>query len=131
MILGTPRKARSGQAMLIAVLALGGAVLGATTIAGLLMAYQIRQTGDFANSAKAIFAADAGTEWALYMTYANSSTPMVSMGNGATVTVTCYDASGNVAACGDAAATQAVSRGFAVDAARAFLVTFNGTSTTP
>jgi hypothetical protein len=57
---------RSGQAMLIAVLSLGGAILGATTVAGLLTLYQIRATTDTANSAKAIFAADTGTEWALF-----------------------------------------------------------------
>ena len=48
--------------MILTVLALGGAVLGATTVAGLLMLYQLRQTSDMANSARAIFAADAGTE---------------------------------------------------------------------
>ena len=47
--------------MLLAVLTLGATMLGATTIAGLLMVYQIRQTTDFENSAKAVFAADAGT----------------------------------------------------------------------
>ena len=52
--------------MLIAVLTLGGAILGATTLAGLLMLYQIRATTDTENSAKAIFAADAGVNWALY-----------------------------------------------------------------
>ena len=46
--------------MLIAVLSLGGAILGATAVAGLLTLYQIRATTDTENSAKAIFAADAG-----------------------------------------------------------------------
>lgn len=57
---------RSGQAMLLSVLALGGTILGATTIAGLLTLYQIRQAGDLADSAKAVFAADAGIEYGLY-----------------------------------------------------------------
>jgi hypothetical protein len=52
--------------MLLTVLALGGTILGATTIAGLLTVYQIRQTSDIANSAKAFAAADAGIEWGLY-----------------------------------------------------------------
>lgn len=52
--------------MILTVLALGGAILGATTIAGLLMLYQIRQTTDLANSGKAVYAADAGIEWTLY-----------------------------------------------------------------
>lgn len=57
---------RSGQVMILTVMALGGAILGATTIAGLLMLYQIRQATDLANSGKAIYAADAGIEWTLY-----------------------------------------------------------------
>src|SRR3989344_6115965 len=56
----------SGQVMLITVLALSGTILGATTIAGLLMLYQIRQSADIINSAKAVFAADSGLERALY-----------------------------------------------------------------
>ena len=55
-----------GQVMLITVLALSGTILGATTIAGLLTLYQIRQTTDFINSTKAIYAADSGLEWRLY-----------------------------------------------------------------
>ena len=61
-----PQPHSSGQAMILAVLALGGAILGATTIAGLLMTYQLRQVGDFSSSAKAIYAADAGVECGLY-----------------------------------------------------------------
>lgn len=57
---------RSGQAMLLTVIALGGTLLGATTIAGLLMLYQIRQSTDLKDSTKAIFAADAGLEMAGY-----------------------------------------------------------------
>jgi hypothetical protein len=113
--------------MLLAALALGGTILGATTIAGFLTAYQIRQATDFANSAKAVFAADAGTEWALYDFYVDSSTPMVSLGNGTTVSVACSDASGDETSCGDPNTAQAVSRGFAGDVARAFQVTFSGT----
>lgn len=55
-----------GQVMLITVLVLSGTLLTATTIAGLLMLYQIRQTTDVINSTKAVFAADAGMEWRLY-----------------------------------------------------------------
>lgn len=55
-----------GQVMLITVLALGGTILGATTIAGLMILYQLKQTNDLINSNKAIFAADSGIEWRLY-----------------------------------------------------------------
>jgi hypothetical protein len=110
--------------MLLAVLALGGAVLSATAIAGFLISYQIRETTDFTNSAKAIFAADAGAEWALFSHFANSSTPMLAFSNGATVTVACRDANGAAISCGDASAVSAVSKGFALDSARALLLTF-------
>lgn len=57
---------KSGQVLLMSVMMLGGILLSATAIAGLLMQYQIRQTNDAANSAKALFAADAGLEWESY-----------------------------------------------------------------
>jgi hypothetical protein len=55
-----------GQVMVLTVLSLGGTLLGVTAIAGLLMLFQIRQATDLGNSAKAIFAADTGIEWALF-----------------------------------------------------------------
>lgn len=66
---------RSGQAMLLAILALNGALIGATIIAGFLMVYQIRQATDGANSAQAIFAADAGVECGLYNYFKQGSPP--------------------------------------------------------
>ncbi len=48
--------------MLISVIILGGILLSAAGIAGLLTIYQIRAANDVVNSAKAIFAADAGIE---------------------------------------------------------------------
>ncbi|MEK7193241.1 MAG: hypothetical protein AAB652_00425 [Patescibacteria group bacterium] len=90
----------TGQAMILTVLALGGAILGATAIAGLLMVYQIRQSTDLGNSAKAIFAADTGSEWGLFQfscvndptkvcdAYGSTTIPFA---NGATVKVLCYD----------------------------------------
>ena len=102
--------------MLIAVLTLGGAILGATTLAGLLMLYQIRATTDTENSAKAIFAADAGVNWALYSYFdpplgVMPGTPMYQstdtsmLDNGATVIVKCSDANGNQVDCDNGNAT--------------------------
>ncbi len=108
--------------MLIAVVSLGSAILGATTIAGFLMVYQIRQSTDFVNSAKAIFAADAGIEWARYSYYQSASTTLLSFGNGATSTVTCDDGAGNTLPCSDGSSTEAISEGTAANAARAFLL---------
>jgi len=59
--------------MLLTVLVLSGTVLAVTTVAGILMVYQIRQTTNIVNSAKAIFAADTGLEWELYRLNKNSS----------------------------------------------------------
>ena len=120
------RDDREGQAMLLAVLTLGATMLGATTIAGLLMLYQIRQTSDFGNSAKAVFAADAGTEWAFYNYFQQSGQSGVSLpqfSNGATVMATCYDASGAVASCTASTSVEAITKGSAGNTKRAFLAT--------
>ena len=92
--------------MLLTVLALGGTVLGATTIAGLLTVYQIRQTTDLANSAKAISAADTGIEWGLYQFFKpdtsrslEGSGPVLT--NGASYTTVCLDAANNTVPCTD------------------------------
>jgi len=55
--------------MLLSVLLISSAVLGAATIAGLLVLFQLRQTADAESSAQAVFAADAGMERALYAKY--------------------------------------------------------------
>ncbi len=57
---------RGGQLMIVTVLILGGAILSASVIAGYLMTRNIRQTTLANDSAKAIFAADAGLERILY-----------------------------------------------------------------
>ena len=53
---------RNGQVMLMSVIMLGGILLSAAAIAGLLTVYQIRAANDVVNSAKAVFAADSGIE---------------------------------------------------------------------
>lgn len=68
--------------MLMTVLALSGTILGATTIAGLLMLYQIRQSTDIVNSTKAIFAADSGLEWRLYKFYKTDNQECLECPNG-------------------------------------------------
>ena len=99
---------RRGQVMLLTVLAISGTLLGATTIAGLLMVYQLRQSVDAGISARAIFAADSGLEWGLYkFFYPTSTIPVPEFINktqsGDGVTVTCYsDAQGaNPVGCED------------------------------
>ena len=79
----------SGQVMLLTVLALSGTILGATTIAGLLMLYQIRQSTDASNSTKAIYAADAGIEWELYRFFQEPNYPKPTFANQSDFDITC------------------------------------------
>ncbi len=89
---GKKNRKRSGQVMILTVLALGGTILGAATVASLLVVYQIRQSTDLANSARAIFAADTGIEWGLYNSITGQVASLPIFTNGASVNVNCYDA---------------------------------------
>lgn len=116
---------KKGQVMILSVLALGGTMLGATTIAGLLMVYQLRSTSDVANSAKAIFAADAGMEWMLYQFVKPSSTdaqPIFS--NGASFQVTCSDSSSRAVDCRNRSAVTFRSVGRSSNSYRALELSF-------
>lgn len=125
---------RQGQVMILTILALGGTLLGATTVAGLLTLYQIRNSTDLTNSAKAIFAADAGIEWALYKsTCANGGgqQPCAALeegefefSNDSKVKVTCQDAAGAVLDCTDPTVTSLRSVGTAGGSSRAFEASF-------
>ncbi len=52
--------------MILSVVMIGGVLLGASAIVGTLLVYQIRQSNNAIDSAKAFFAADAGIEWQSY-----------------------------------------------------------------
>ena len=86
--------------MILTILVLGGALLVGTTVAGLLVVYQIRQSTDLAGSAKAVFAADSGIEWGLYQFFIENS-PSPEFSNGASATVVCYTASRATVPCTD------------------------------
>lgn len=62
-------KRRNGQVMIISTVLIGGAMLAATAVAGLVMYYQIRQSNDAAQSTIAIFAADSGIQEGMYCYY--------------------------------------------------------------
>lgn len=79
--------------MLLTVLVIGGLLLGASSIAGLLMVYQIRQSSDVINSTKAIFAADTGIEWELYRMFKNPGYSKPIMTNEANFSTTVYGTS--------------------------------------
>ena len=55
-----------GQTMLLTVMLLSSAILGATSLAALLVLYQLRQATDAKASTQAIFAADSGIECVLF-----------------------------------------------------------------
>jgi hypothetical protein len=74
-------KKNNGQVMLFTVLTISALFLGVTAIAGVLMNYQLRQVTNIADAAKAIFAADAATERALFVVFrCNNDTPVVPVG---------------------------------------------------
>jgi len=67
---------QKGQMMLFTVMVLSGAILSATTLAALLVLFQLRQTSDVAASTRAIFAADTGIECAFYDRFRTTSLPL-------------------------------------------------------
>lgn len=122
---------RAGQVMILTVLALGGTILGATTIAGLLMLYQLRQSTDMANSARAIFAADAGMEKAFFDLFCGgdkTKTPCpaapVNFSNGESAVATCYDGNNAEVQCTDQGVRHIRAVGSGGTATRAFDATF-------
>lgn len=100
--------------MLVSILTLGAIMIGVTAIAGLLVLYQLRTSADVAGSAKAIFASDAGVDWALYEFLKSTSpdfqTPDVKFSNSASFSVACKNPSGP-ADCTDQTLSSIVSTG--------------------
>ena len=96
--------------MILISVMLGGLILSATAIAGLLMYLSLQQAGDSISSAAAFFAADAGVEQGLYCYFytltSNDLSPCqkqpVSLSNGAhaTSTVTRDPATGEIVSSG-------------------------------
>jgi hypothetical protein len=136
--------------MLIAVLSLGGAILGATTVAGLLTLYQIRATTNIADSAKAVFAADSGVGWAEFSHFCGVANPPrcsaqiasgtadyglpAFSGSGARMQTNCYvnsDTSGPTTTCSNASTSAAISSGIANGSERAFFLGFSNAPTFP
>ena len=126
-----PRK-REGQAMLLTILALGGTMLGATTIAGLLMIYQIRQATDLANSGKALFAADSGLEIELYRFFQDPMYPdPPGLVNGSAFLTSCIDSTGVATPCDATSTVHAIkSIGISANSQRAFLMFMQNATTT-
>lgn len=93
---------RSGQALLMTVVAIGAAMLATSVIAGLLMSYQIRGSTDIGNSQHAIAAADAGLECQMYDEFNGGTVSCsgIAFSNSAkVVNVTCTDSTDATVAC--------------------------------
>lgn len=105
---------RRGQVLLLAVLALGGTMIVVTAIAGFIMLFQIRQVGEVENSARAIFAADAGVECGLYNTRFPGGCPTsANLSNGARYEITVDQTAGTLLSRGiSGAAGRRVNRAF-------------------
>lgn len=56
----------SGQVMLLSIVIIGTSILVVSIVAGYLMVQRLRFSSNMADSAKAVFAADAGIECELY-----------------------------------------------------------------
>ena len=124
-----------GQAVLLVVFVIGGAMLGATTIAGFLTTIQLQQAGDSANSAKAIFAAEAGVNCALFNFNHSSTLPCgtdngngtreFSLSNLTSATFSCYKDTeftpSSIIECSNASSTLILSKGISGTVRRALL----------
>ena len=56
-----------GQVMLLAILLIGGSVIGLSSTASFMMLHRLRMASDIADSTRAVFAAESGIECASYL----------------------------------------------------------------
>ena len=98
--------------MLLTVLILTGTLITATALSGILISRSLRESGNIANSMKAIYAADTGVEYELYKALRDPSAAAPTMNNGSTFTTTALST------------TTIKSVGRAVNSVRAFEVNF-------
>lgn len=110
---------RRGQAILLTLLVIGGMLLAATTIAGLLVVFQLRQSSDVVNATKAIFAADSGIELGLYRYFGGVAENQTEFLNSATFKVSCSPGGD----CASASTTVIKSLGISGNVARALELT--------
>ena len=64
-------KKNKGQVMLLSIMIIGTSIMVVTIIAGYLIVQRLRFSSNMADSAKAVFAADAGIECELYRIFKN------------------------------------------------------------
>ena len=110
-----------GQVMILSIITLGAIMLGATAVSGFLVVYQLRMSSDAADSAKAIFAADAGIDWGIYQ-FSNptSTAPAPVFSNRASFVLVCYNPSSVQVPCSDSSVSVIRSSGRSGMSNRAF-----------
>ena len=107
------RVSTAGQVMILSVMMLGGILLSSATVAGLLMLYQIKASNDVVNSAKAVFAADAGLESVTWCVLKGAGTDACVNGDGM-VSITFDDSTVSINAGSQTAGSEIIvtSRGY-------------------
>jgi len=118
-------KNKKGQVMIIVSLALGGVMLTSIVIGGILISNQIRQAGNIASSAKALYAADAALEWGMYQFYKKDTTagePIFT--NNTTFTTLCHSGASSVPCTAGGNITDIVGKGTFGKVSRAFQISF-------
>ncbi len=116
-------KNQSGQVMLVVILSLGAVMIGANVISGFLINNQIKQATNIVDSAKAIYAADAGIE-AGYYSFATGNNVNLTFSNKASSTIKCFDINNNNVACNSASAAFIIGQGYAGKVTRALRLDF-------
>ncbi|MCS6789051.1 MAG: hypothetical protein NZ484_00560 [Patescibacteria group bacterium] len=115
---------KDGQVMIVVSLALGGVMMISSLIGGILILNQLRQARNLADSAKAIYAADAALEWGFYQFAGKVGAIAPKLNNGATSTTECFDANKNLISCSDNNTKYIIGKGRSLDISRAFQMSF-------
>lgn len=123
-------KHKKGQIMILSVLLLSAAILGATTVASMIVLFQLKRTSGAEHSARAIFAADAGVEEVLYRYFGGGCPPLLTQdANYFEIGTDQFDIDVSYQAeidCGDPSGDSAESLGESNQAHRAFGLSLGG-----
>ncbi|MGB9609089.1 MAG: hypothetical protein ACPL3E_01795 [Minisyncoccia bacterium] len=115
---------QKGQVMIVVTLALGGIMLGATLVGGILILSQLRQAKLISDSAKAIYAADAALEWGYYEFMGKSDASSPSLTNGANSITQCLDQNNQLVGCNSGSVKYIIGKGQTPRVSRALQMSF-------
>lgn len=114
----------TGQIMIVVVLTLGGIMFGASVIGGILMSGQLRQIKNISDSAKAIYAADAGLNFGYYQFLSSGGASAPNFSNQANYTLLCLNLSRQPVTCNSTSTAYIISKGTAGKVSRALQLNF-------